>query len=115
MNDLIIRFFIGGVVVSLFAALGDIFRPRSFAGLFGAAPSIALATIGLTVLHDGKLYAAIEARSMILGAISFFIYSVAVSWVLGRYRPSSLAASIAILPIWLGVSIGLWTLVARWI
>ena len=39
-----IRFFVGGVVVSVFAALAEIFRPKSFAGLFGAAPSIALAT-----------------------------------------------------------------------
>lgn len=114
MNDLVIRFFIGGVVVSLFAVLGDIFRPRSFAGLFGAAPSIALATIGLTVFHDGKLYAAIEARSMILGAIAFFIYSAIVSRVLGRYRPSSLAVTIALLPLWLGISIGLWFLVTGW-
>jgi hypothetical protein len=32
MGTLFIRFLIGGVVVSLFAALGDILRPKSFAG-----------------------------------------------------------------------------------
>ena len=74
MAALFIRFLIGGVVVSLFAALGDVLRPKSFAGLFGAAPSIALATIGLTIHQDGKAYAALECRSMMLGAVGFFAY-----------------------------------------
>ena len=41
MSEMVIRFLVGGVVVSLFAMLGDVLRPMSFAGLFGAAPSIA--------------------------------------------------------------------------
>jgi hypothetical protein len=49
MGEIIIRFIVGGLVVSTFAVLGDILRPKSFAGLFGAAPSIALATLGLTI------------------------------------------------------------------
>ena len=52
--ELVIRFLVGGLVVSLFAVLGEVFRPKSFAGLFGAAPSIALATIGITIAHHGK-------------------------------------------------------------
>jgi len=75
MSELIIRFIIGGVVVSLFAVIGDVLRPKSFAGLFGAAPSIALATMGLTIAKSGADYAAIEARSMILGAVGFLVYT----------------------------------------
>jgi hypothetical protein len=44
MRDLILRFFIGGTVVSLFAILGDLFRPKSLAGLFGAAAADATGT-----------------------------------------------------------------------
>jgi hypothetical protein len=62
--ELVIRFLVGGLVVSLFAALAEVFRPKSFAGLFGDAPSIALATIGITIAHHGKAYAAVEARSI---------------------------------------------------
>ncbi len=102
-----LRFLIGGTVVSFFAVLGEIFRPKSFAGLFGAAPSIALATLGLTIAHDGKAYAAIEARSMIFGAIAFFCYASATSWMLMRFKPRTLTATIAQLPVWLGVSFGL--------
>jgi hypothetical protein len=48
--EYIIRFPAGGIVVSAFALLGDILRPKSFAGLFGAAPSVALVTLGLALL-----------------------------------------------------------------
>jgi hypothetical protein len=88
MSEFVLRFLIGGIVVSLFAILGDVLRPKSFAGLFGAAPSIALATIGLTIAKNGPQYAAIEARSMILGATAFFVYTLCVSWILLRYKPA---------------------------
>ncbi|HVJ08931.1 MAG TPA: DUF3147 family protein [Acidisarcina sp.] len=71
MSELIIRFFIGGTIVSLFALLGDVLRPKSFAGLFGAAPSVALATIGLTIARNGPQYTSIEAHSMVWGAVGF--------------------------------------------
>ena len=38
MNVLIIRFLVGGFVVSLFAALGDVFGPKSFAGTIRSRP-----------------------------------------------------------------------------
>jgi uncharacterized membrane protein (GlpM family) len=62
MSDLVIRFLVGGLVVSLFAMLSDALRPKSFAGLFGAAPSIALATLGLTIHKNGRSYAALAFR-----------------------------------------------------
>ena len=39
--------------VSLFAVAGDVLRPKSFAGLFGAAPSVALATLTLAFWKHG--------------------------------------------------------------
>lgn len=50
-------------------------KRKSFAGLFGVAPSVALATLGLRIIADGKAYAALEARSMIVGGCSFFVYA----------------------------------------
>ena len=112
MLELLVRFAIGGVVVSLFAMLGDVFRPKSFAGLFGAAPSIALATLGLTIAHDGKGYATVEARSMMLGAAAFCLYAASVSWALMRYKRSTLATTLTLMPVWLGASVGVWLLLA---
>jgi hypothetical protein len=113
MTDLFLRFLIGGTIVSLFAILGDIFRPKSFAGLFGAAPSIALATLGLTIHHNGKIYAAMEARSMIAGAVAMAVYAALASWVLLRYKPPALAVTLSLLPIWFAASFGLWQLCLR--
>jgi hypothetical protein len=58
MTEYVVRFLVGGIVVSAFATLGDILSPKSFAGLFGAAPSVALATLGIAVYRHGADYAA---------------------------------------------------------
>lgn len=113
MSQFVLRFLIGGAVVSAFAALAEILRPKSFAGLFAAAPSIALATLGLAVRYDGKAYAAVEARSMIAGALAFFCYAALASWVLVRYKPSALATTIGLLPAWFAASFALWAVFLR--
>jgi len=113
MTDLLLRFLIGGTVVSFFSILGDILRPKSFAGLFGAAPSIALATLALTIVHNGKIYAAIEARSMIAGAFALFVYAATASWILMRFKPSALLVTLALIPLWLGVSFSISNLCLR--
>ncbi len=59
MGDILLRFVIGGTVVSLFPVLGDLFKPKSFAGLFGAAPSVA--ALGLTIAKHGGAYAGVKA------------------------------------------------------
>jgi hypothetical protein len=61
-------------------------KPNSFAGLFGAAPSVALATLSLTVLTEGKGTAALEARSMIVGGIAF-VYAAACARVMRSPYP----------------------------
>jgi hypothetical protein len=110
MSHILIRFLIGGIVVSGFAVIGDLLKPKSFAGLFGAAPSVALATLGLTVATEGAFYAATEARSMMAGAIAFFAYASFVSWVLMRYQLKALWVTSGSLPLWLGIAFGLWYL-----
>jgi len=108
MKEILIRFLIGGIAVSFFAVLGDLFKPKSFAGLFGAAPSVALATLLLTVGKDGRQYAAAEAHSMLAGAIEFFVYASAVSRFMMRRDGSALRISISLLPVWVAAALGLW-------
>jgi hypothetical protein len=107
------RFLVGGAIVSLFACLGDVLKPKSFAGLFGAAPSVALATLGLTVLADGKVYAALEARSMVVGATCFFVYSALCTGLMLRKKVAAAPATIGSLIVWLGVALGTWALFLR--
>jgi hypothetical protein len=108
MTQILIRFFVGGLVVSAFSVLGDVLKPKSFAGLFGAAPSVGLATLGMTVATEGASYAAIEARSMMAGAVAFFAYASIVSWVLMHYKSKALWVSISTIPLWAGVAFGIW-------
>lgn len=104
MKEILIRFLIGGTVVSIFSVIGDIFKPKSFAGLFGAAPSVALATLGLTMASKGAGYAALEARSMLAGAVAFFVYGCCVSWLMTRYKASATVVTLCAIPVWFGVA-----------
>lgn len=113
MIEILVRFIIGGIVVSFFALLGDLFKPKSFAGLFGAAPSVALASVGLTVLKHGHEYAAIEARSMVLGGVAFLVYAFVVTQLLARWQWRTLRATLPTLAAWLAVAFASWYLVLR--
>jgi hypothetical protein len=62
--EFLLRFITGGVAVSALAVLGDILRPKSFAGLFGAAPSIAIATIMITLWQKGALFVAVQQNDV---------------------------------------------------
>ena len=106
--EILIRFLIGGVVVSAFAVIGDLVKPKSFAGLFGAAPSVALATLGLTLRTEDAHYVAAEARSMMAGAIALLAYACFVSWTMIRYKQNALLVSIGSLPIWLTLAMTIW-------
>jgi hypothetical protein len=108
MKELLLRMLIGGTLVSAFAVVGDICKPKRFAGLFGAAPSIALATLALTAARDGKFYAATEALSMIAGALAFLLYSCAVCWTMFRFKSPALRSTLVLIPLWFAVSLSLW-------
>ena len=113
MKEILLRAMAGGVVVSAFALLGDLLKPKSFAGLFGAAPSVALATIVLTVMKQGKEYVSVEARSMLLGAVAFFIYASVVSRLLMRRKLPVLPVTSLTIGLWLVCAFGLWYAVQR--
>ncbi|MET4519552.1 hypothetical protein ABIB83_008399 [Bradyrhizobium sp. I1.8.5] len=108
MTEYIIRFLVGGVVVSAFAMLGDMLRPKSFAGLFGAAPSVALATLGMAIYEHGQSYAAAQTLSMMAGAIALGIYSVVVCQLLIRARMRALPATLLSIVVWLAAAFCLW-------
>jgi uncharacterized membrane protein (GlpM family) len=107
MMEYIIRFLVGGIAVSLFSAMGDVLRPKSFAGLLGAAPSIAVATLALTISGKGVGDAESEARSMMLGAVALCLYSASVCHLTShRHMPAMLATAL-MLPVWLGCAFAL--------
>ena len=104
MLEYLLRFIAGGIAVSAFAAFGDAVRPKSFAGLFGAATSIALATILITLSQKGAPFAAVEGRSMIAGALALAAYSWIVCVLLKRFMMPSWAATTAAFFVWFAVA-----------
>jgi hypothetical protein len=108
VREILFRVIAGGALVSAFSLLGDLLKPKSFAGLFGAAPSIALATLALTVMKNGRVYASLESRSMILGSIAFCFYAYIVSRLLIRRQLPALATTASAIVVWFGCAFGLW-------
>ena len=108
MREILLRVVLGGVVVCAFSVLGDVLKPKTFAGLFGAAPSVALATLTLAAVQHSKAYASVEARSMILGALAFFIYAWLVCRLMVRQKWPALPVTSVSLLLWLGSALGLW-------
>jgi hypothetical protein len=113
MDELILRFLIGGIIVSAFAVIGDLFEPKSFAGIFGAAPSVALATLALTMSSKGAVYAATELRSTIIGAVAFLIYAYVVGRLLLRHKLSAFPVCAALLVIWIAIAVAGWAILLR--
>ena len=113
MGEFFLRFLIGGLVVSFFAVLGDVLKPKSFAGLFGAAPSIGLATLALTISSEGRVYPSKEARSMMAGATAFLLYACLGSRLMMQLKWSAARAAILALVIWFATSLSLWFALLR--
>jgi len=108
MHELILRFVLGGAVVSAFAAIAELFEPKSFSGLFGAAPSVAIATLALTYHADGSAAMATAARWMLIATPALLVYGACC--VVACRRPGVpvwLVAALAWL-VWLGVALALW-------
>jgi uncharacterized membrane protein (GlpM family) len=92
----------GGLLVLAFALLSEALSPKRFAGLFSAAPAVALAGLTITVLDKGAHDAHESAAGMIAGAAGMVAYAVAVVPLLYRARAISAATG----------SCGAWLLVA---
>ena len=87
MSDLpvlAVRALIGGTFVVAFALVSDALKPRMFAGLFGAAPSVALASLIITSATKGAATAGWYATGMIVGAVAMVAYCAMATTLVPR-------------------------------
>ncbi len=110
MSEFVVRFIVGGLIVSAFSLLGDLVRPKSFAGLFSAAPSVALASLAISIVTKGSSYAALQARSMMFGAAALILFSIFTCQLQMRSRLSAMPATVLSLVLWFAVAVGLHSL-----
>ncbi|HZU61434.1 MAG TPA: DUF3147 family protein, partial [Solirubrobacteraceae bacterium] len=68
----------GGSLVVAFALLSQALEPKRFAGLFGAAPSVALAGLTVTLLDKGSHDARLEGLGMLAGAAGMIAYAACI-------------------------------------
>ncbi len=94
----------GGTLVVAFALLGQALHPKRFAGLFSAAPSIAIAGLIVTVLAAGDGPASRAALGMLFGAAGFVAFSLVVRPLLKRM--SAVATSAFGCGAWVLVAVG---------
>jgi len=97
--------------VVAFALIGEVLKPKRFAGIFSAAPSVALAGLTITVLLKGPRPAAEDTLGMILGALGFVAYCAAAVPMVKRL--GALAGSATCMVVWIGVAFGLYELLLR--
>lgn len=101
----------GGLFVVAFALVAEMAVPKLFAGVFSAAPSIALANLLVILLGKGASDAQTEATGMIVGAVAMTI-SCAVGIVfVRRYR--ALRGSVLLCVVWLVLAEAGYLLVLR--
>jgi uncharacterized membrane protein (GlpM family) len=93
----------GGSLVVVFAAISEILAPKRFAGLFGAAPAVALAglAIGLATkpVHDAHE----NTIGMLAGCAGMVAYAAAAVALLKRLP--ALRASALALGAWLLIAV----------
>lgn len=99
---LVIKGMLGGTLVLGFSLISQGVSPKRFAGLFGAAPAVAIAGLAVLAIDKGGHAAQEAATGMIAGAVGMSAYA-AVS-VLTLRSQAGLRASLLALPVWLALA-----------
>lgn len=108
---LVVRLTAGGALVVVFALISDVVKPKMFAGLFSAAPSVATASLLVTGLADGPAKAQTYGSGMILGAIGLVFFSAAAAVLVKRL--GAVAGGVLAWAAWAIPAFGLYLLLLR--
>ena len=106
-----LRVVAAGVLVCLFALIGELVKPKRFAGIFSAAPSVALASLVVLLVSKGAGHVQVELAGMVLGAVAF-VGCTALGAVVIK-RVSALSASLIEIGAWVAVAGGAYLVVLR--
>ncbi|MGW5266540.1 hypothetical protein ACWEQG_36655 [Microbispora sp. NPDC004025] len=96
--EVVLKALAGGVFVLAFAALAETLTPKGLAGVFSAAPSVALASLIVTAGFTGVPDVLASARGMWIGAAGFVLYCLVAAPLLGRW--GAWRGALAALAVW---------------
>jgi hypothetical protein len=93
----------GGLIVVAFALLGESFEPKRFAGIFSAAPTVALANLTVVAVAIGTADFIAYGQGMVIGAVGFLGYAIAAAPAVRRW--GALWGSAAAFLVWFALAI----------
>ena len=96
----------GGALVVAFALVGEVVTPKAFSGLFSAAPSVAFASLAITVIAETPVKARQASTGMVVGSVGMAVSCVLAAVAIPRIRAFS--GSLAAWAGWTMVSLGLY-------
>lgn len=100
--QLAIKAFASGVLVVVFSLIAEVLKPKSFCGLFGAAPSIAIVSLIILEISKGGHAAREQSFAMMFGAIALAVYCVSATRAVEQF--GALRGSIAAFAAWFAVA-----------
>jgi hypothetical protein len=93
----------GGLFVVAFALVGEVARPKRYAGIFSAAPSVALANLLVVIMMKGDKQGVDNAVGMLVGGVAMVVACLA-GIRLVRQR-GALLGSVQACAVWLVVAL----------
>ena len=103
---LALRGLAGGALVVVFALIGEVVTPKAFSGLFSAAPSVAVASLAITIVAESQVKARQASTGMVVGAVAMVVCCILAAVAIPRI--GSLWGSLAAWLGWAGVDLALY-------
>jgi hypothetical protein len=103
---LALRGLAGGALVVVFALIGEVVKPKAFAGLFSAAPSVAVASLAITIVAENPVKARQASIGMVVGGVAMAVCCILAVVAIPRIR--SLWGSLVAWLGWAAVDLGLY-------
>jgi hypothetical protein len=100
-----------GLLVVAFSMVGAVLQPKRFAGIFSAAPAVALASLLLTAAFKGAGSAIPQTTGMIIGSVAMIVYCAVTLFTVDRFR--ALVGSLTAWLAWFAVAGGLYLVLER--
>jgi len=103
---LAVRGLAGGTFVVVFALVGEVVKPKAFSGLLSAAPSVALASLSVTLAFEDVARARRDCVGMVVGGVGMSVCCVLAAVAIPRVHAAwgSLVAWVG----WGAVALGLY-------